>query len=70
MYRGSAVPSAAGRYFFGDYCAGTLWSFKAGAGRASAPVAFGKIANLSSFGEDANGELYAVSIDGTLYRLR
>ncbi len=70
VYRGSAVPSAAGRYFFGDYCAGTLWSFKVGVGRASAPVAFGKIANLSSFGEDANGELYAVSTDGTLYRLR
>ena len=29
------------------------------------PLALGKIANLSSFGEDANGELYAVSTDGT-----
>ncbi len=69
VYRGSAVPSAAGRYFFGDYCSGTLWSFKVGSGRASAPVSFGTIGNLSSFGEDANGELYAVSTDGGLYKL-
>jgi hypothetical protein len=30
----------------------------------------GKIPNLSSFGEDADGELYAVSTDGGLYKLR
>jgi glucose/arabinose dehydrogenase len=70
VYRGSAVPAAQGRYFYGDYCSGTIWSFLAGAGRKSAPVENGKIANLSSFGEDANGELYAVSTDGGLYQLR
>lgn len=70
VYRGSSIPAAQGRYFFGDYCSGTIWSFKAGKGRASAPSALGKIANLSSFGEDANGELYAVSTDGTLFALR
>ncbi|HEY8705733.1 MAG TPA: PQQ-dependent sugar dehydrogenase [Gaiellaceae bacterium] len=70
VYRGSSMPAAAGRYFFGDYCSGTIWSFKAGKGRASVPSALGKIANLSSFGEDANGELYAVSTDGTLFALR
>ena len=52
VYRGSSVPAAAGRYFFGDYCSGTVWSFVAGKGRASAPADMGKIANLSSFGED------------------
>jgi glucose/arabinose dehydrogenase len=70
IYRGANVASAKGRYFFGDYCSGTVWSFAAGAGRKSAAVEAGKIANLSSFGEDANGELYAVSTDGALYQLR
>ena len=70
FYRGANVASAKGRYFFGDYCSGTVWSFVAGAGRKSAAVEAGKIANLSSFGEDANGELYAVSIEGSLYVLR
>jgi glucose/arabinose dehydrogenase len=72
VYRGAAVPAAKGRYFYGDYCSGTIWSFKAGNGRLSSPQVEGsKIDGLSSFGEDGNGELYAVSVnDGTLYKLR
>ncbi len=72
VYRGSNVPAARGRYFFGDYCAGTIWTFKVGPkGRASAfPVPLGTVPDLSSFGQDANGELYAVSLDGGLYALR
>jgi glucose/arabinose dehydrogenase len=71
VYRGTAVPAAAGRYFYGDYCSGTIWSFKAGNGRLSAPRVEGKIDGLSSFGEDGNGELYAVSVsNGSLYKLR
>jgi glucose/arabinose dehydrogenase len=71
VYRGTAVPAAAGRYFYGDYCSGTIWSFKAGNGRLSTPRVDGKIEGLSSFGEDGNGELYAVSVNnGTLYKLR
>jgi glucose/arabinose dehydrogenase len=70
VYRGAAVPSAAGHYFFGDYCSGTLWSFRVGSkGRTSASASFGKIASLTSFGEDANGELYAVGGD-SLFELR
>jgi glucose/arabinose dehydrogenase len=66
VYRGSAVPELRGRYIFGDYCSGIVWSFKIG----SAPVAIGNIPQVVSFGEDANGELYATSLGGTLYRLR
>jgi glucose/arabinose dehydrogenase len=70
VYRGASVPAAQGQYFFGDYCSGTVWSFKVGKGRASAPATLGTIPNLSSFGEDGNGELYAVSTDGKLFALR
>ena len=69
VYRGSAVPSARGRYFFGDYCSGTIWTLPA-AGGGSAMSLPGTIDQLSSFGEDGRGELYATSLAGTLYRLR
>jgi len=72
VYRGSAVPTARGRYFFGDFCLGAIWSVKAGPkGRAGQPVRLSSsLPTLSSFGEDANGELYATTIDGSLYALR
>ena len=38
--------------------------------KQSAPAVVGKIASLTSFGEDANGELFAVGGDGVLYALR
>ena len=71
VYRGEAVRAARGRYFYGDYCAGTIWSFRVGRhGRASAPAVSGSVPSVSSFGVDGNGELYAVSLGGTLYKLR
>ncbi len=35
VYRGSDVPAAVGRYFFGDYCSGTVWSLKVVDGKAT-----------------------------------
>ena len=70
VYRGSAVPSAKGRYFYGDNCSGTVWSLRVVGGRARSvrrePF---KLDSLSSFGEDSRGELYAVTLGGNLYRL-
>jgi glucose/arabinose dehydrogenase len=73
VYRGTQVSAARGRYFFGDFCSGYIWSFKAGAQyRRGAIVrqSEGVIADLVSFGQGADGELYAVSIDGDVYALR
>ena len=71
VYRGTRVPAAAGRYFYGDYCSGTVWSFRLDGGKAAAlrrePF---RVAGLSSFGEDAAGELYLMSVtSGSLFRL-
>jgi len=70
VYRGSAVPSAVGRYFYGDYCSGTIWSLKlvGSVARQIRPEPF-TVKNLTSFGEDGAGELYALSGNGVLYRL-
>jgi glucose/arabinose dehydrogenase len=71
VYRGSAVPAARGRYFFGDYCSGEIWSLRVEDGKATdvrrEPVT---IRGLSTFGEDARGELYAGSErSGRVYKL-
>ncbi len=69
VYRGS-VKALHGRYVYGDFCSGTVWSFKLVKGKATAKrrEAF-KVPNLTSFGEDTAGELYAVSGNGTVFRL-
>jgi len=69
VYRGEAVPAAEGRYFFGDYCSGTVWSLVLDGARARDVEKVGAIDQLSAFGEDAAGELYAASLDGKLYEL-
>jgi glucose/arabinose dehydrogenase len=72
VYRGASVPGARGRCLSGDLCTGTISSFRVGPkGRAGPIVRLpGKIPSITSFGEDSNGELYAVSLDGVLYALR
>ena len=59
-----------GRYVFGDFCDGSIWSFKAGPKGRSGPVTRvpSTLTSLSSFGVDGTGRLYAVSLDGGLYR--
>jgi len=57
------------RYYFGDNCSGVVWSFKVGKnGRASAVRADAKVPSLVSFGK-VGSSLYAVSIDGNVYRM-
>jgi glucose/arabinose dehydrogenase len=59
-----------GRYYYGDFCSGTIWSIDAGGSRIAPAAQVGHIANLSSFGVDGSNALYAVSLDGGLYTLR
>jgi glucose/arabinose dehydrogenase len=70
VYRGRARPAERGRYIFGDYCSGIVWSLRVRSGEARGvrrePF---RIEGLTSFGEDVAGELYAASQDGVIYRL-
>jgi glucose/arabinose dehydrogenase len=70
VYRGKARPAERGRYVLGDYCSGTIWSFRVVDGKAvnvrTEPF---RVSSLTSFGEDAAGELYATSHEGTVFRL-
>jgi glucose/arabinose dehydrogenase len=70
VYRGNTIPELQGRYVFGDYCSGEVWSLLIHDGQATdvrrEPIT---VKGLSSFGEDARGELYAASIDGAVFKL-
>jgi glucose/arabinose dehydrogenase len=59
----------AGRYVFGDYCRGVIESARLVPKRAlGVRQTRLRVANLSSFGEDARGRVYAVSLSGPVYR--
>ena len=70
VYRGSEISSLRGRYLYGDYCSGTIWSLRVENGEA-VEIRRERISvpQLTSFGEDGDGELYAVSQTGAIYRL-
>lgn len=76
VYRGAAIPEIAGHYFYADYCTAIIRSFRwAGGGVRQhwdwKPVLDprSRLATLSSFGSDAAGELYLISLDGPIYKI-
>lgn len=73
VVRDPRLAGLAGRYLFGDFCSGRIWSAELRAGSlaatVSSPLPF-TIGGLSSFGEDQAGRIYAMSyISGSVYRL-
>jgi glucose/arabinose dehydrogenase len=60
----------AGRYYFGDYCSGTVWSLRIDHGAATdvRRESF-TVPQLTSFGEDAAGQLYLATGGGRIYKL-
>jgi glucose/arabinose dehydrogenase len=73
VYRGSELPDLVGHYFYGDFSAGWIRSFKVVGGTATEQkdwtAELGTVPLISSFGRDSAGNLYVVSIAGDIYRL-
>ncbi|HYQ89743.1 MAG TPA: PQQ-dependent sugar dehydrogenase [Candidatus Binatia bacterium] len=76
VYRGCAIPDLRGRYFFGDYCGRQIYSgrFQNGllADVRDSTVAFETgvtIGLITSFGEDARGELYITDQGGQVFKV-
>ena len=69
LYRGSAVPSLKGRYIFGDFCSGLIWSGVVSGGALGDVRQEGKVFQPAGFGESATGELYIAGLDGAVYRV-
>ena len=73
VYRGTAIDGLQGTYFYGDFGSGVIRSFRSAGGKATDQrdwtSTLGPVVALASFGEDADGELYLVSLAGTVYKL-
>jgi glucose/arabinose dehydrogenase len=70
VIRDPRLRALAGRYVYGDFCAGDLFTARLRQGGASGRRALGlHVGSLSSFGEDDAGRVYVTSLDGPVYRL-
>jgi glucose/arabinose dehydrogenase len=71
VYRGKALPDLNGVYLFADYCSGKIWSsYRDDAGQWQTSLFMQTNYVISSFGEDAAGELYLLDHgNGAVYRL-
>jgi len=68
VYRGKAIPSLVGVYIFGDHCTGNIWTAY-WQGKWKTDLLLQTKLKISSFGEDANGELLITDYQGSVYRL-
>jgi len=76
VYRGT-TGGMQGRYIYADFVSGKLWSFRVVNGKAidvkehsaQLDIHSGGVASISSFAEDGHGNLYAISLSGTISKL-
>lgn len=77
VYRGTNKPELYGRYFFGDYCTGKVWSMKNNSENIDLINHTDELLEsmnksefyLSSFGQDDNQELYLIDYSGDIYSI-
>ena len=78
VYRGCRMSGLSGRYFYADFCAAFIKSFRMVGGAVSdphdysvelAPGGGATINQISSFGEDARGEIYITDRGGQVYKI-
>lgn len=66
VYRGEALPELQGYYIYGDFVSGRIWALDQ-SGNNKLLIESGLA--ISSFGNDANNELYICAFDGKIYEL-
>ena len=65
VYRGTAIADLQGIYIFGDYCSGEIFGLIDGTVRPLLSTGL----KISSFGQDQQGELYVIGLEGTVHRI-
>lgn len=72
VYRGTKLPDLTGKYVFGDYVSGKIWSLKYDGSKATdSGDKFSNVSTVSAFGEDAARELYILDYSaGKIYTLQ
>ena len=71
VYRGPTQTALVGQYVFADYCSGRIWTIPNNGPAVNQPETLRADTDLkiTSFGESENGELYAVTAAGDVYRV-
>ena len=79
VYRGQDIPWMDSFYFFGDYCSGETWVFRLVGGsvvdyeeitnQLSPSVDGYNVGSITSYGEDARGELYICDLGGEVFKI-
>jgi glucose/arabinose dehydrogenase len=69
VYRGRSATPLRGSYVYADYCSNKIWQLHGPRGRPRLSPLSGRVPSISSFGEDARGNLYVVSLAGRIYRI-
>ncbi|MGI8819221.1 MAG: PQQ-dependent sugar dehydrogenase [Gemmatimonadales bacterium] len=72
VYRGSAIPSLQGHYFYADFCQGWVRSFRYAGGAVIDETQWPTLAPggpVLSFGEDSAGELYVLQAGGGVFKI-
>jgi glucose/arabinose dehydrogenase len=70
VYRGTRLPRLSGRYLYGDFCRGTLWTLRPTPGGRADDVRRERaaVAQLTHIGPDADGEPLFASAAGAIFR--
>lgn len=69
VYRGAAIPGLRGDYIYADFISGNVWALDYMNGQVYSNTLIAEMSLVSSFGEDAEGELYITSFNGSVYKL-
>lgn len=70
LYEGTRFPGLRGTYFAGDYEVGKIWGLRHSGSAWSSRLLIDSTAWFSSFGENDEGDVFAVGfLDGKIYRL-
>ena len=70
VYRGARIPSLVGAYVYGDYCSGKIWGLRYdGESVTEHKLLVESDLQITSFGEDSEGNLYILSRNEGIYRL-
>jgi glucose/arabinose dehydrogenase len=71
VYRGQAIPAVQGTYFYADFCAGFVRSFRFNSGSAVDQIEWPLLAapSITSFGQDGLNEIYITTQGGNVFRI-
>ena len=70
VVRDPELPGLEGRYLYGDFCKDGIRALELRRGRVLADRSTGRsVPKLVSFAEDASARLYAISLEGPVYRI-